>query len=398
LPGGLAANRLDFPPYAAKHALNMAGVVLEQLHKTFRAPNGQQVCAVQNFSLTVADGELLTLVGPSGCGKTTLLRLIAGLETLEQGAVSIGGKAVNQTPAGERGVAMVFQNHALFPHLTVAENLGFHLLTRRAPKTEFNSTVSEVASLLELSGCLNRLPETLSGGERQRVALGRALAQKPDVLLLDEPLAHLDTPLRAQLRRELKRLHQRLKLTILCVTHDQAEATSLGQRVVVMRGGQLQQVAPPQELYERPASQFVAGFFGSPPMNFFTGVFVEVSGVLHFKEQVPAAQSKGFTLPIAPHSWSAQPNHHVVLGVRPEQLRLVRAEQVGSNVIPVRVELMEPLGADVLVHVRTIGHSAIVRVAASDASQTGEYVGLLLSVEKANFFSATGEVLSAPVS
>jgi ABC-type sugar transport system ATPase subunit len=238
----------------------MARVVLENVTKHFYAPNGQRVCAVNCARLAVEDRELLTLVGPSGCGKTTTLRLIAGLEEPTAGSISFDGQRVDGWPPKRRDVAMVFQQHALYPHLTAGGNLAFGLKLRRVPKAEIRRRVREIADRLGVTDCLDRPPAELSGGQRQRVALGRALVRRPAVLLLDEPFANLDAPLRRELRRELLRLHRELGQTILLVTHDQAEALALGRRVAVMNGGVIEQIAAPEELRARPATPFVAAF------------------------------------------------------------------------------------------------------------------------------------------
>ncbi|TAL04593.1 MAG: ABC transporter ATP-binding protein [Verrucomicrobia bacterium] len=235
-------------------------IALVNLTKNFRAAHGSTVCAVRNLSLSLASGELVTLIGPSGCGKTTTLRLLAGLESPDGGKISIGERDVTSLPPLERDVAMVFQHHALFPHLTTAENLSFGLKLRGVSRTEISSRVAEMSALLGLNGCLSRKPAELSGGERQRVALGRALIRRPGVLLLDEPFANLDAPLRRELRRELLRLHRERSLTTLLVTHDQAEAVALGQRVAVMFDGAIEQVATPEKLRLQPTSARVAEF------------------------------------------------------------------------------------------------------------------------------------------
>ena len=241
-------------------------MVLEGVTKIFRGEDGQTVRAVERVTLAVEDGELLVLVGPSGCGKTTMLRLIAGLETPDEGTVSLDGKVVNGLEPKDRDVAMVFQSHALFPHLTAFENLAFGLRLRGVARIEITRRVSETAELLGVVNCLKRKPAELSGGERQRVALGRALVRGPQVLLLDEPLSNLDAPLRRELRRELVRLHRELSLTALLVTHDQAEALALGQRVAVMNRGVIEQTATPSELRARPATPFVAQFLDPSPI------------------------------------------------------------------------------------------------------------------------------------
>jgi ABC-type sugar transport system ATPase subunit len=244
----------------------VARVKLQEVTKTFHSPNGRPVLAVRRVTLELGERELLALVGPSGCGKTTTLRLIAGLESPDEGAILLNGKIVNGAPPKERDVAMVFQSHALFPHLSAFENLAFGLKLRRVPKFEIMSRVRETAELLGIVDCLERRPAELSGGQRQRVALGRALVRRPQVLLLDEPLSHLDAPLRRELRRELLRLHRELALTILLVTHDQTEAMALGQRVAVMNGGVIEQVATPAELRAHPATPFVAQFLDPSPI------------------------------------------------------------------------------------------------------------------------------------
>jgi multiple sugar transport system ATP-binding protein len=250
---------LDFD-LARRNNSVMARVVMNGVTKMFHSPNGQIICAVNRANFAVEDRELLALVGPSGCGKTTTLRLIAGLEEPTEGTVSIAGKVVNDVPPKGRDVAMVFQAHALYPQMTAGENMAFGLKLRRVPKAEVVQRVREMAELLGVTDCLNRKPAELSGGQRQRVALGRALVRRPPLLLLDEPFANLDAPLRRELRRELLRLHRGLGLTILLVTHDQAEALTLGQRVAVMNGGVIEQIATPEELRARPATTFVAAF------------------------------------------------------------------------------------------------------------------------------------------
>ena len=244
----------------------MARVVLENVTKRFHGPNGQAVRAVEHACLVVEDKELVSLVGPSGCGKTTTLRLIAGLEGPDEGTISLNGKVVNASPPKEREVAMVFQSHALFPHLTAFENLALGLKLRRVPKSEVAARVRETAELLGIADCLERKPAELSGGQRQRVALGRALVRRPQLLLLDEPLSNLDAPLRRELRRELLQLHRELGLTTLLVTHDQAEALALGQRVAVMNDGVIEQTATPAELRARPATPFVSQFLDPNPI------------------------------------------------------------------------------------------------------------------------------------
>jgi multiple sugar transport system ATP-binding protein len=246
----------------------MARVVIENLTKVFQGPAGEIIRAVDSVSLAVEDREFLVLVGPSGCGKTTTLRLIAGLEEATHGTISIAGQIVTNATPKDRDVAMVFQNHALFPHLSAYENMSFGLKLRKCPPAEIERRVMEAAEMLGLNGCLKRRPEELSGGQRQRVAIGRAIVRRPRLFLFDEPLSNLDAPLRAQMRDEIAALHAQLNATIIYVTHEQVEAMTLGDRVAVMQAGVIQQVGEPVELYRRPANPFVAGFIGAMPMNF----------------------------------------------------------------------------------------------------------------------------------
>src|SRR5712691_8323028 len=254
----------------------MAQVTLENVVKVY--PDGTE--AVKELSLEIADGELMVFVGPSGCGKTTALRMVAGLEEITAGNIKIGDRVVNRLPPRERDVAMVFQNYALYPHKSVYENLAFPLKLRKLAKPEIEQRVQRIARLLELQEQLKRRPRQLSGGQRQRVAMGRAIVREPQVFLMDEPLSNLDAKLRTQMRAEISLLHRELAVTTIYVTHDQVEAMTLGERVAVMRKGELQQVAPPQELYDRPANLFVAGFIGSPAMNFLEGEIERDDGAL----------------------------------------------------------------------------------------------------------------------
>jgi ABC-type sugar transport system ATPase subunit len=265
MQGGACSFALDFAAFGF-NIPGMARVVLENLTKRFAGPNGQAICAVNRASLAVEDKELLALVGPSGCGKTTMLRLIAGLEEPDVGTVAINGQVMNGVPPKDRDIAMVFQNLALYPHMTARENLAFGLKLRKLPAAEIEDRVRTTAELLGIVDCLSRRPAELSGGQRQRVALGRALARRPPLLLLDEPFANLDGPLRRELRRELLRLHRELGFTAILVTHDQAEAMALGQRVAVMNGGAIEQTGSPAEIRARPATPFVAAFLDPSPV------------------------------------------------------------------------------------------------------------------------------------
>jgi len=305
----------------------VADVVFEHVTKVF--PGG--AVAVADLSLEVGDGEFLILVGPSGCGKTTALRMVAGLERISAGQIRIGGRVVNDLPPKERDVAMVFQSYALYPHMSVERNLAFGLRQRKTAKTEIERRVADVSDMLGLAELLQRRPGQLSGGQRQRVAMGRALVREPEAFLLDEPLSNLDAKLRVQMRAELKRLHARLGITTIYVTHDQVEAMTLGDRIAVLSDGALQQLGPPQEVYERPANVFVAGFVGSPPMNLLRAV--AAGGSITMGELVLPALGV--------------PGGEVVLGLRPESF--VPAAE-GLPGFTFQVEVVEPLGDEIVVH------------------------------------------------
>jgi ABC-type sugar transport system ATPase subunit len=305
----------------------MPGVILKEVSKQFAG----DAVAVDRLSLEIEDGEFMILVGSSGCGKTTALRMIAGLETPTAGTIRIGDRVVNEVSARDRDIAMVFQNYALYPHMTVGRNLAYPLRQRRMPKRDVARRVQEVAEMLSLQDLLNRRPAQLSGGQRQRVAMGRALVREPEVFLLDEPLSNLDAKLRVQMRAALKRLHARLDVTTVYVTHDQVEAMTLGDRIAVMSDGRLQQLGPPQEVYDRPANVFVAGFIGSPPMNLLRGRAREgrvTAGDFSFDR---AGVADG----------------EVIVGVRPESLR---PAVDGLPALDFHVSVVEPLGDEVIVH------------------------------------------------
>ncbi|MBU6247319.1 MAG: sn-glycerol-3-phosphate ABC transporter ATP-binding protein UgpC [Xanthomonadaceae bacterium] len=354
----------------------MAVVRLEALRKAY--PNGY--VAVADATLEIADGELLVLVGPSGCGKTTLLRMIAGLETITSGTLSIGGRVMNDVPPKDRDIAMVFQNYALYPHMTVAENLGFGLRLRGQPRHEVARRVREVARLLEIEPLLEARPGALSGGQQQRVALGRALVRKPRVFLLDEPLSNLDARLRLSMRLEIARLHRRLGATMIYVTHDQIEAMTLGQRIVMLDGGVIQQIDTPMNLYRRPANRFVAGFLGSPAMNFLPGTLRLADGwALDGPHGV-------LTLPGVtgwPGSWDRR---EVTLGVRPEDLHPVDAP--GLHTLSARVEVVEPVGNEVFLNLRTGGKPLVVRLPPRTLPEPGTLVHLAPDPSMLHLFDA----------
>ena len=315
---------IDLPP--------VSGIVLNKVSKTFQGG----VVAVDDVSLTIEGGEFLVLVGPSGCGKSTLLRMIAGLEEVSEGTISIDGRDVTDLAPRERDVAMVFQNYALYPHKTVRENLGYGLKVRRTPKAEIDARVSRVAQMLGLEQLLGRRPAALSGGQRQRVAMGRAIVREPKAFLMDEPLSNLDAKLRVSMRAQLSALHARLATTTIYVTHDQIEAMTLGQRVAVLRQGRVQQVDTPQELYARPANVFVAAFIGSPAMNLVEG---DVDGnVLRFGDHT-------IPLPVV----GAPPPGRVIAGLRPEAFEDATVADPSLPRLDVRIEVVEELGADTYV-------------------------------------------------
>lgn len=311
----------------------MAGVSLSGIVKAYGA-----VQVVHGIDLEVREQEFVVLVGPSGCGKSTTLRMIAGLEEITEGDLKIDGRWVNRIAPKDRDVAMVFQNYALYPHLNVADNMAFGLRIRRMPKNQIKSTISEVAEILGLSEYLERRPADLSGGQRQRVAMGRAIVRHPKVFLFDEPLSNLDAKLRTQMRAEIKRLHNRLGVTSVYVTHDQVEAMTLADRIVVMNDGRIEQVGTPMELFNNPANTFVAGFLGSPPMNqmkaTLTGSGADIGG----------AEIK-LNGPINGHA-----GRDVIVGIRPEHVTLAAGEQTSK--LPIALDLVEPLGSEALLHAR----------------------------------------------
>ncbi|WP_448593198.1 ABC transporter ATP-binding protein [Thermoflexus hugenholtzii] len=312
----------------------MARVRLERIRKTFG-----KVIALRDVSLTIEDGEFFVLLGPSGCGKTTLLRCVAGLERVDHGRIFIGEREVTGLPPRRRNIAMVFQSYAVFPHMKVYDNIAFGLRMRRVPETEVRRRVERVAAMLQLEELLDRYPAQLSGGQRQRVAVARALVMQPDVLLMDEPLSNLDALLRLHARAELKRLHQETGMTIIYVTHDQVEAMSLGDRIAVMREGEIVQVDTPMRIYEAPATVFVGGFIGNPPMNFLRGVVEDGEDGRRFVLE-------GHRLPM-PEIPGVAPQQPLLLGIRAEHIRIGASPQPGT--LPVTVLVVEPLGAQVLV-------------------------------------------------
>lgn len=357
--------------------------------------------AVAQAGLQVERGELLVVVGPSGSGKTTLLRMIAGLEDVSRGTISIGGREVTNLPPHQREVAMAFQEHALYPHLTVYDNLAFGLKLRKVPKAEIAQRVKETAELLGLGPLLARSPGALSGGERQRVALGRAVIVSAKVLLLDEPLSNLDAPLRAQMRREIVRIHRRLGTASIYVTHDQTEAMSLGDRLVVMNQGAVQQTGRPLEVYQHPANVFVATFIGTPPMNLFPGTLSRDGARILFQQTVPAGcPVMGFAFAL--HATTAGQRsealpERVLAGFRPEHLRLLESAGNPSpteSALEARVEAAEPFGWETHLTLRVGAQQVVARVLGTCHARTEERIRLALDLSQARLFDAgTGQAL-----
>ena len=347
----------------------MASVTLEHISKVF--PDG--FCAVNDFSLEIEDGEFLVLVGPSGCGKSTTLRMVAGLETITDGTLKIGERIVNDIHPRDRDIAMVFQNYALYPHMTVHQNLSFALRMRKTSKAEIQQRVEWAARLLGLESLLTRKPKALSGGQRQRVALGRAIVRQPSVFLFDEPLSNLDAKLRVETRAEIKRLHRQLNTTTIYVTHDQEEAMTLGDRVVVMCDGLLRQAASPLEVYQHPADRFVAGFLGMPPMNFLEGHLEHADNHLWFANEDARLRLDG-----APAEWlNGESRRPIVAGIRPESLHLGETEDQG---IPATVLVTEPLGSTMDVFLQSkSGQRIVCRVPAEHLEEGKSAVAVVAS-------------------
>ena len=334
----------------------MAGVTFQGVSKVY--PDGTR--AVNDFNLEIDDAEFMVLVGPSGCGKTTALRMVAGLEDISEGVLRIGERVVNHVPSRDRDIAMVFQSYALYPHLSVYENIAFGLRLKKMDKQEIDQRVQRAAQLLGLEELLKRKPRALSGGQRQRVAMGRAIVREPSAFLMDEPLSNLDAKLRVQMRAEIAKLQHDLATTTIYVTHDQVEAMTMGDRVAVMRKGELQQVAPPQELYDRPDNLFVGGFIGSPAMNMIEATLERANGAL-------AAKLGGQTVALGDETLSARPalrsyeGRRVILGIRPEDLEdaALEPDAPADQRLQGTVELREALGAEIMVHFRTDATQAV---------------------------------------
>ncbi|MGZ9811670.1 ABC transporter ATP-binding protein [Pseudoroseicyclus sp. H15] len=362
----------------------MAELVLSSVTKTFGETE-----VVKGLDLTIPDREFVVLVGPSGCGKSTTLRMIAGLDSVTSGDIRIGGRRVNDLTPGQRDIAMVFQSYALYPHMSVRRNIAFALRRRNLGRVEVAKRVDEVARLLEIEPLLPRRPRALSGGQRQRVAIGRALVREPRVFLFDEPLSNLDARLRAQMRLEIKRLHQAMPTTTVFVTHDQVEAMTMADRVVVMNEGRIEQVGTPMEIYRHPATRFVASFIGSPMMNFFPCALEEGEGglTLALKDgprlPVPAARAD---------AWAKHRGRDLTLGLRPEALS---PSPGGASLGPAHVSVTEPLGTETLIYLTLAGTEAAARLSPDQAPRPGETVTLSADFTQAHLIdNATGKVLS----
>jgi len=368
----------------------MADVVLDGVEKRFG-----DVCAVAGIDLAIKDQEFLILVGPSGCGKTTTLRMIAGLEEVTSGDIRIGGRSITHLPPRDRDIAMVFQSYALYPHMNVARNLSFSLRLRRTRKEEIERRVAEVAAILGLTEHLHRKPRQLSGGQRQRVAVGAALCRQAGVLLFDEPLSNLDAKLRVHMRTELKRLHQKVKSTMIYVTHDQVEAMTMGDRIVIMNAGRICQIGTPVEVYDRPATRFVGGFIGSPPMNFFDG---EIAG----NGREPSVRLAGdLVLPLSRADLGDSPGRRVVLGIRPEHISAAPSGRPLSDLawaavghparVPVVIEVVEPLGHRAVITARSPAGSFQMETEIHAGLRPHEAVDLWFDMNRAYLFDPETE-------
>jgi multiple sugar transport system ATP-binding protein len=366
----------------------MANVILKGVTKIFDG----DVVAVRDMSLTVEDREFVVLVGPSGCGKSTLLRMVAGLEEVTEGEILIDDRLVNDVPPKDRDIAMVFQNYALYPHMSVYDNMAFGLRLRKYPKDEIDARVREAAEILGIASLLDRRPKALSGGQRQRVAVGRAIVRKPKVFLFDEPLSNLDAKLRVQTRTEISKLHERLKATIIYVTHDQVEAMTMGSRIVVMKDGVAHQVADPLTIYQRPVDRFVAGFIGSPAMNFVEGKLVPANGGLSF-------QGGGLTAGLsgdAAKALSEYSGRDVVLGIRPEDIFEAddRDKLAAPAPIKAHLDVVEPMGNEIFLYFDLGGRSLVARIDVRVPPKVNTDVDLVADMESAHFFdSETGRSL-----
>jgi len=364
----------------------MAQVSLKGVSKAFPG----NVWAIRDINLSIKNKEFIVFVGPSGCGKSTTLRIIAGLEDATSGDVYIGDEIVNDVPPKDRNIAMVFQNYALYPHMSVYENMAFGLKLRKYPKAEIDSRVKDAASILGIENLLNRKPKQLSGGQRQRVAVGRAIVRKPLVFLFDEPLSNLDAKMRVQMRTEIKKLHLRLQTTMIYVTHDQTEAMTMGDRIVIMKDGCIQQIADPITLYDKPVNRFVAGFIGSPPMNFVKGSVVKREGKIYFNEgkflvKVIDAMAKAL---------ASYVDKEVIFGIRPEDIydKLFVSEAPQENTVKAICEVIEPMGSEAYLYLNTGKNSLVARVGGHDKPTINQDMDLVFDMSKVHFFDRDTDI------
>ena len=358
----------------------MAQVSLKNVSKVFPG----NVWAIRDINLGINNRELVVFVGPSGCGKSTTLRIIAGLEDASEGDVYIGDQRVNNVPPKDRNIAMVFQNYALYPHMTVYENMAFGLKLRKYPKQEIEARVKEAATILGIEKLLNRKPRELSGGQRQRVAVGRAIVRKPLVFLLDEPLSNIDAKMRVLMRIEIKKLHLKLQTTMIYVTHDQIEAMTLGDRIVVMKDGYIQQIADPITLYDKPVNRFVAGFIGTPPMNFLKGTIIAKEGKFYFSEgKFVVKIMDGMAKRIAPYV-----DKEVIFGIRPESIydKLFVSDAPPENTIKATCEVIEPMGSEAYLYLNTGKNPLVAKVGGHNKPTINQDMDLVFDMSNIHFF------------
>jgi multiple sugar transport system ATP-binding protein len=361
----------------------LARVILKNVNKYFAG----NVVGAENINLEIKDKEFCVLVGPSGCGKSTTLRMIAGLEEISSGEIYIEDRLINEVPPKDRDIAMVFQSYALYPHMTVYDNMAFGLKLRGYSKKEIQTRVKEAAEILGISNLLDRKPKALSGGQRQRVAVGRAIVRKPKVFLFDEPLSNLDAKMRVIMRSELKKIHERLQATMIYVTHDQVEAMTMGDKIVVMKDGHIQQVADPIGLYDNPNTKFVAGFIGSPPMNFLETSIVKKKEDLYF-------QDPGFEIRV-PENFKNKLKDYVdkkvIFGIRPEDIydKLYAAGAQPENTATATVEVVEPMGSEKILHLKIGNHKVTIRANSSNKAQVNQDIDIVFNMQKMHVFDNT---------
>lgn len=366
----------------------MASVELQNVWKKYTG----DIVAVKDFNLKIEDKEFIIFVGPSGCGKSTTLRMIAGLEEISEGTIKIGDRVINDVDPKDRDIAMVFQNYALYPHMSVYDNMAFGLKLRKTPKTVIDEKVNEAARILDIEHLLKRKPKALSGGQRQRVALGRAIVRDPNVFLMDEPLSNLDAKLRVQMRTEISKLHNRLETTFIYVTHDQTEAMTMGTRIVVMKDGLIQQVDAPQEIYDHPANMFVAGFIGSPQINFLNAKVAQQNGKIYLEYDgtlIPVSEEKGKIL-----VQKDLINKEVIIGVRPENIsyEAEAIEKFGTPTFEAKAEVTEIMGAESYLYFSNDQDEITVRVNGNTKIRPGNLVQLAFNGEKIHVFDKETEL------